>query len=162
VPTLWQYLERVSHNHQKLLLEIKNPKLYPGIELQTLKLLGNEGWLDPDHLGNRLIVQSFSANSVRMVHALCPGITTAYLGTPRVTQLPSYARFADQIDSTYTKLSARYVSAVHALTGPHGKPMKVFAWTVNTADAARRVSGFGVDGIITNAPDVVGSAISAH
>jgi glycerophosphoryl diester phosphodiesterase len=161
VPTLRQYMERVSHNHQKLLLEIKNPGLSPGIERQTLKLLSNEGWLDPDHLTNRLIVQSFSADSVRAVHELRPGITTAYLGTPPPARLPAYARFADQINSTYTKLSARYVSAVHALKGPHGTPMKVFAWDVNTADAARRAYGFGVDGIITNVPDVVRTAISA-
>ncbi|MFE0327398.1 glycerophosphodiester phosphodiesterase [Streptomyces sp. NPDC058960] len=162
VPTLRQYVERVSQHHQNLLLEIKNPELYPGLERQILKLLGNEGWLDADHLRNRLIVQSFSANSVRMVHDLRPGITTAYLGTPPTTELPLYARFADQINSSQTKLSARYVSAVHALKGPHDRPMKVFAWNVDTAEAARRVSGFGVDGIITNAPDVVQAVIGAH
>ncbi|MFF3905416.1 glycerophosphodiester phosphodiesterase [Streptomyces sp. NPDC001848] len=162
VPMLRQYMERVSLNQQNLLLEIKNPELYPGLERQILKLLGNEGWLDADHLRNRLIVQSFSADSVRMVHDLRPGITTAYLGTPPLTELPLYARFADQINSTQTKLSARYVSAVHAVKGPHDRPMKVFAWDVNTAEAARRVSGFGVDGIITNAPDVVQTAISAQ
>lgn len=32
VPTLTQYLDRVDHNHQKLLMEVKNPELYPGIE----------------------------------------------------------------------------------------------------------------------------------
>jgi len=42
VPTLDEYMRRVEHNHQKLLLEIKNPELYPGIEQQTLKVLGNE------------------------------------------------------------------------------------------------------------------------
>ncbi|MEV6739807.1 glycerophosphodiester phosphodiesterase family protein [Streptomyces sp. NPDC051104] len=162
VPTLWQYMERVSRHHQNLLLEIKNPALYPGLERQILKLLANEGWLDADHLRNRLIVQSFSADSVRMVHDLRPGITTAYLGTPPTTELPLYARFADQINSTQTELSARYVSAVHALKGPHDRPMKVFAWNVDTAEAARRVSGFGVDGIITNAPDVVQAVIGAH
>ncbi|MFF4214200.1 glycerophosphodiester phosphodiesterase [Streptomyces sp. NPDC001796] len=162
VPTLRQYMERVSQHHQNLLLEIKNPELYPGLERQILKLLGNEGWLDADHLRNRLIVQSFSADSVRMVHDLRPGITTAYLGTPPATELPLYSRFADQINSTQTKLSTRYVAAVHALKGPHDRPMKVFAWNVDTAEAARRVSGFGVDGIITNAPDVVQAVIGAH
>ena len=162
VPTLRQYMERVSRNHENLVLEIKNPELYPGIERQTLKLLSSEGWLDPRHLRNRLIVQSFSADSVRTVHDLRPGIRTAYLGTPPAKDLPAYARFTDQIDSAYAKLSAGYVSAVHRLKGPHTKPMKVFAWTVNTADTARQVAGFGVDGIITNAPDVVRRAVTAY
>lgn len=161
VPMLWQYMERVSHNHQSLILEIKNPQLYPGIERQTLALLGSQGWLDPGHLRDRLVVQSFSADSVRRVHALRPAIRTAYLGTPKVTELKAYARFADQINSEYTKLSPPYVSAAHALKGPHAQRVKVFAWTVNRADEARRLAGFGVDGIITNVPDVVRRATTA-
>jgi glycerophosphoryl diester phosphodiesterase len=159
VPTLKQYMNRVSHNHQKLVLEIKNPKLYPGIERQTLKLLSNEGWLDPAHLSSRLVVQSFSAPSVRTVHDLRPGIKTAFLGTPSMAQLSDYARFADQINSDQTSLSSDYVSAVHSFDGPHGRPMEVFAWTVNDTDAARRVASLGVDGIITNVPDVVQRAL---
>ncbi|MEV5984228.1 glycerophosphodiester phosphodiesterase family protein [Streptomyces sp. NPDC052051] len=161
VPTLRQYMERLSRHHQKLVLEIKSPELYPGIERDTLKLLADEGWLDAEHLRNRLVVQSFSAASVRRVHALRPGIRTAFLGTPKAAELPAYARFADQINAAYPKLSARYVSALHAVRGPHGKPLKVCAWTVNTANDARRVAGFGVDGIITNAPDVVRAAVSS-
>jgi glycerophosphoryl diester phosphodiesterase len=159
VPTLKQYMNRVSHNHQKLVLEVKNPELYPGIERQTLKLLSNEGWLDPAHLKSRLIVQSFSADSVRTVHDLRPGIKTAFLGRPSIAQLPDYAQFADQINSDHTALSSGYVSAVHGFDGPHGSPMKVFAWTVNDADTARHVAGFGVDGIITNVPDVIQRAL---
>ncbi|MEU8590297.1 glycerophosphodiester phosphodiesterase family protein [Streptomyces sp. NPDC048664] len=161
VPTLWQYMRRVAHNHQSLVLEIKNPQLYPGIERQTLDLLGRQGWLDRGHLRDRLLVQSFSAASVRKVHALRPAIRTAYLGTPKVTELKAYARFADQVNSEYTKLSAPYVSEVHALRGPHGQPVKVFAWIVNRADDARRLTGFGVDGLITNVPDVVRTAVTA-
>ncbi|MFF4354113.1 glycerophosphodiester phosphodiesterase [Streptomyces sp. NPDC001530] len=159
VPTLKQYMNRVSYNHQKLVLEIKNPGLYPGIERQTLKLLSNEGWLDPAHLRSSLIVQSFSADSVRTVHDLRPGIKTAFLGRPSIAQLPEYARFTDQINPDHTGLSSGYVSAVHSFDGPHGTPMRVFAWTVNDADVARRVAGFGVDGIITNVPDVVRRAL---
>jgi glycerophosphoryl diester phosphodiesterase len=158
VPTLKDYMCRIEHNHEKLLLEIKNPELYPGIEQQTLKLLGNDGWLDHKHLG-RLIVQSFSADSIRIVHELRPAVTTAYLGSPTVAQLHQYARYADLINPSYGSLSQAYVSAVHAVDGPHDKPLKVFTWTVNDAAAARRVVGYGVDGIITNKPDVVRAAL---
>lgn len=159
VPTLKQYMNRVSHNHQKLVLEIKNPELYPGIERQTLKVLSNEGWLDPDHLRNRLVVQSFSERSVRTVHELRPGITTAFLGKPSVTRLHEYARFADLINPDHASLSAGYVSAVHSLVGPHSRPMEVFTWTIDDANTARRLAGYGVDGVITNKPDVIRSAL---
>jgi glycerophosphoryl diester phosphodiesterase len=162
VPTLKQYVDRVEHNHQKLLLEVKNPELYPGIEQQTLKLLSNEGWLDQRHLSNRLIVQSFSAESLRAVHKLKPAVRTGLLGNPAVADLSRYAGFADLINPSHASLSPGYVSAVHALTGPHGRPMEVFAWTVDSAAAARTVAGYGVDGIITNKPDVVRRALYWH
>ncbi|MFI6036880.1 glycerophosphodiester phosphodiesterase [Streptomyces sp. NPDC051315] len=159
VPTLKEYLRRVGHHHQKLLLEIKNPQLYPRIEGETLKVLSNEGWLDRRHLAGRLIVQSFSADSLRAVHDLRPAVTTGLLGKPSEADLPRYARFADLINPSHTSASQSYVSAVHAVPGPHGKPLKVFVWTVDDAPVACTVAGYGVDGIITNRPDVVRQAL---
>ncbi|MFD9004331.1 glycerophosphodiester phosphodiesterase [Streptomyces sp. NPDC059582] len=160
VPTLEQYMRRVESNHQNLLLEIKNPELYPGVEEQILKLLGDLGWLDREHLAHRLIVQSFSADSLRTVHGLRPGIRTGFLGRPSVADLHTYAAFADEINPSNASLSRAYVSTVHALTGPHGSPMKVSAWTVDDAATARRVARYGVDGVISNKPDVVRQALS--
>ncbi|RZU38066.1 glycerophosphoryl diester phosphodiesterase [Streptomyces sp. BK022] len=160
VPTLEGYMRRVEHNHEKLLLEIKNPELYPGMEAQILKTLGNEGWLDRAHQ-KRLIVQSFSPDSIRTVHRLKPALTTGYLGRPEVAELKDYARFSDLVNPAYADISASYVSTAHALKGPHGKPLRVFTWTVNDAATARKVRGYGVDGIITNKPDVVRTALSA-
>ncbi|CCK30889.1 secreted hydrolase [Streptomyces davaonensis JCM 4913] len=159
VPTLERYLHRVERNHQKLLLEIKNPVLYPGIERQTLKVLGNEGWLDREHVAGRLIVQSFGADTLRTVRDLKPAVRTGFLGTPNVAELPAYAEFADQINPAHGSISTGYVAAVHAFTGPHGASLEVFTWTVDTAADARRVAGYGVDGIITNKPDVVRDAV---
>ncbi|MGW8748133.1 glycerophosphodiester phosphodiesterase [Streptomyces sp. NPDC055794] len=159
VPTLKQYVNRVEHNHQKLLLELKSPVLYPGIEQQTLKVLANEGWLDRRHVTGRLVVQSFSADSIRTVHELKPAVKTGFLGTPLVSDLPEYAEFTDQINPSHGSLSLSYVASVHAFKGPHGKRMEVLTWTVDTAAAARRAAGYGVDGIITNKPDVVRDAV---
>ncbi|MDW8809025.1 glycerophosphodiester phosphodiesterase family protein [Streptomyces scabiei] len=157
VPTLEQYMRRVTRNHQKLVLEIKNPQLYPGIEQQTLKVLGNEGWLVPEQL-ERLVIQSFGADTVRRVHELRPAVKTGLLGTPDIADLPEYATFSDQINSSYTTISESYVATLHALQGPHGKPLEILTWTVNDAVNARRVAGYGVNGIITNKPDVVREA----
>ncbi|MFD9396115.1 glycerophosphodiester phosphodiesterase [Streptomyces sp. NPDC060000] len=162
VPTLKEYLERVEQHHQKLLLEIKNPELYPGVEQQTLELLNNEGWLDRRHRTNRLIVQSFSADSLRTVHELEPAVKTGLLGMPAVADLPRFAVFADLINPSYASLSPAYVSAVHALTGPHGTPVKVFAWTVDDAVTALAVSAYDVDGVITDKPDVVRRALYGY
>ncbi|MCX4848679.1 glycerophosphodiester phosphodiesterase family protein [Streptomyces sp. NBC_00893] len=158
VPTLKQYLDRIERNRQKLLLEIKSPEIYPGIEKETLRVLRQKGWLDRSHVKNRLVIQSFGADSVKKVHQLRPDVTTGFLGTPAVAELPSYAAFTDQINPSYTSVSADYVDAVHALKGAHGKKLRVNTWTVNDAATAAKVAGLGVDGIITNNPDVVREA----
>lgn len=155
VPTLRQYLKRITKNDQKLLLELKSPEKYPGIESQTLKELSAAGWLDEAHRKNRLIMQSFNADAVRTVHTLAPGVKTGYLGTPKVSELKKYAKFSDQINPKYTDATKKYVAAVHDVKGPHGKPLQALAWTVNDGPTARKVAATNVNGIISNFPDKV-------
>ncbi|OEU96969.1 glycerophosphodiester phosphodiesterase [Streptomyces oceani] len=158
VPTLEKYLDRVGAHDQNLLLELKSPQDYPGIEGETLKELSNEGWLDREHLRDRLVVQSFEADSVRTVHDLEPAVRTGFLGTPGTDELASYAEFADQINPRHTDVTKDYVDAVQAVPGPHGEPLEVHTWTVDDATEARRVAEAGVNGIISNVPDVVRDA----
>ncbi|MFF7649860.1 glycerophosphodiester phosphodiesterase [Streptomyces sp. NPDC007983] len=158
VPTLEEYLDRVSDNHQKLLMEIKAPELYPGIERQALRELRREGWLDRKHL-KRLIVQSFSAESVQTVHRLRRDVKTGFLGTPAVADLPRYAEFADQINPSHTTIDASYVKEIQAVRGAHGRPLEVYTWTVNDGPTAVKVADMGVNGVITNKPDVVREAL---
>ncbi|CAM5564675.1 Glycerophosphodiester phosphodiesterase OS=Streptomyces alboniger OX=132473 GN=CP975_08380 PE=4 SV=1 [Streptomyces alboniger] len=159
VPTLKQYMRRVSRNQQSLVFEFKKPELYPGIEKQGLRVLRETGWLDKLHVKKKLVIQSFSADSVKTVHTLRPDVKTGFLGTPATADLPEYAKFSDQINSTHTSISADYVKAIHALKGPHKKRLEIFTWTVNDAPNAVRAASFGVDGIITNTPDVVRKAV---
>jgi len=86
-------------------------------------------------------------------------VKTGYLGTPSLAQLPTYSRFADQINASYKTITKSYVSALHAYRGPHGAPVEIFTWTVNDRTGALHTAGFGVDGIITNKPDVVRAAL---
>jgi len=158
VPTLTQFVDRLERNRQNLLLEIKSPATYPGIERDILRVLRKEGWLDRAHVRDRLVIQSFGADSIKKVHALRPDVTTGFLGTPAVADLSSYAAFTDQINPSYATIGAAYVAAVQRLKGPHGKRLRVNTWTVNDAANAAKARAYGVDGIITNYPDVVRDA----
>ncbi|MCX4777629.1 glycerophosphodiester phosphodiesterase [Streptomyces sp. NBC_01264] len=162
VPTLRQYMNRVQRNQQRLLLEIKKPELYPGIERQTLDVLGETGWLEENHVARRLVVQSFSAASVRTVHELRPDLYTAFLGTPTLADLPRYAEFTDRINPWYTTIDSDWVAAVHKLPGAHGKALEVDTWIVDDAATALKVQDMGVDGIITDKPDVVREAVGGY
>ncbi|WP_049564170.1 glycerophosphodiester phosphodiesterase [Streptomyces sp. SBT349] len=160
VPTLADFVERMETHDQRLLLEIKAPELYPGIEGEILAELGTLGWLDERLPGERVVVQSFGAESVRTVHELAPRVKTGFLGTPAVADIPEYAAFADQINPRYGDLTADYVAALQAVDGPKGEPVEVHTWTVNDGPTAVRVAGLGVDGVISNYPDVVRDALA--
>ena len=161
VPTLKSFLDRISENDQKLLLEIKKPELYPGIEKEIIEELRTEGWL---RAGKRddLVIQSFDADSVKSIHSLAPRVTTGFLGTPEVSELATYAQFADQINPRYTDVTKEYVQAVKQVNGAHGEPFEVYTWTVDDGPTAVGLVEMGVDGVISNRPDVVREAIATN
>ncbi|MBB1245816.1 glycerophosphodiester phosphodiesterase [Streptomyces durbertensis] len=161
VPTFSEFLARMTENGQKLLLELKKPELYPGIERDVLRELRNQGWLNYSKRRD-LVVQSFNADSVRTVHQQAPRVRTGFLGTPPVSRLRDYARFSDQINPRHTTVTREYVDAVHRLRGPQGQRLEVFTWTVDDAATARRLVDMGVDGIISNRPDVIRDAVGGR
>ncbi|MFE6685371.1 glycerophosphodiester phosphodiesterase [Streptomyces sp. NPDC057743] len=159
VPTLEEYLDEVEHNGQRLLMELKNPELYPGIERQALRELRDEGWLNSSHLTRRLIVQSFNADAIKKVHRMNPAIKTGFLGSPSVADLSKYAAYCDQINPPHTAVTPHYVTAVHHLKGPHHRRLELYTWTVDDAKSTVRAAGLGVDGVISNKPDVARKAL---
>lgn len=159
VPTLADCLDRLAANGQRLLLELKVPERYPGIEKEVLAELASQGWLDEDHPGQRLVVQSFDADALRAVHEQAPEVKLAFLGSPALAKVHAYAEFADQINPSHTDLTAGYVAGVQSVLGPHGAPLEVQTWTVNDAPAVERVAELGVDGIITNHPGMARDAL---
>ncbi|MGK5530916.1 glycerophosphodiester phosphodiesterase [Streptomyces sp. URMC 129] len=162
VPTLAEFVGRLEANGQRLLLEMKEPELYPGIEAEILDVLAAEGWLAEDRPGDRLVVQSFDAASVRTVHELAPDVATGFIGAPDPADIAEYAAFADQINPRVSELSADYVAELQSYDGPHGEPVLVQTWTVNDGPTAEEVAALGVDGIITNYPDVILEALGAR
>ncbi|WP_131737512.1 glycerophosphodiester phosphodiesterase [Actinomadura roseirufa] len=156
VPTLAEVLTAMGGSGLGLLLEIKNPASYPGIERRiAAELKRHPSWLRRDSRQRRLVVQSFDWASVRRFHSVLPAVPTALLGTPAAGDLPELARFADQINPPYKGLTASYVKKVHAAH------MSVQTWTLNDRARMRRAIGLGVDGIITNKPDVLYGVLKA-
>ncbi|MEU9116048.1 glycerophosphodiester phosphodiesterase family protein [Streptomyces sp. NPDC048483] len=149
VPTLARYLRRLDHNDQRLLLEIKYPKAYPGIEAGVVRELRRRGWLNRAHVRSRLVVQSFCVACVKRVHQLVPQVRTGILGSPPPAGLARYARFVDEINPRMSALSSRWIKAVHRLRGPHGRPLEVYAWDVGKNTGVREARARGIEGVIT-------------
>ncbi|RFS81419.1 glycerophosphodiester phosphodiesterase [Actinomadura spongiicola] len=154
VPTLGQTLTVMRGRGPGLLLEIKSPALYPGIETRVAGALRRSpSWLRDDPAGRRLVVQSFDWRSMRRFHAVLPRVPIGLLGAPKVEELPGFASFADQINPPWRGLSAAYVKKVHAAR------MEVLTWTIDHKVDMRKAVLLGVDGIITNKPDVLRSVL---
>jgi glycerophosphoryl diester phosphodiesterase len=154
VPTLGESLRAMQGSGLGLLLEVKSPDLYPGIERRIAdELRRNSFWLQPDPSERRLVVQSFDFESMRRFHEILPDVPIGLLGTPAAGDLPGLARFADQINPTQADVTKAYVGRVHGLK------MEVFTWTVDDPAAMRRVIAAGVDGVITNKPDVLNDVL---
>ncbi|MEV1239092.1 glycerophosphodiester phosphodiesterase [Nonomuraea sp. NPDC050022] len=146
VPTLGETLSEMDGSGLSLLLEIKAPELYPGIEKRVAdELRGDASWLS----SGRLVVQSFNWASMRTFHRAMPQVPIGLLGTPAMADLPKVAAYATHINPPYGNITEQYVRRVHSLG------MAVFAWTVDDPDVMRRLIGYEVDGIITNKPDTL-------
>ncbi|MFD0903987.1 glycerophosphodiester phosphodiesterase [Actinomadura sediminis] len=147
VPTLTEVMREMRGSGLGMLVELKNPAKYPGVEKRVAKALRSDAyWTSGD--ARRLVVQSFDWTSVRRFHEIMPDAPTALIGKPKASALRGHAEYADQINPNHRELTASYVRKVHAAG------MDVLTWTVNDAASMRRVLGLGVDGVITDRPDV--------
>ncbi len=149
VPTLQEVLDTL-HGRAGLLLEVKSPALYPGIAEAIVAELDGEGWLRANPRAGRLVVQSFDWEFMRYFNTLAPQVPAGLLGgPPSEAQMAELSTWADQINPSHTRVTPAFVEMVHR----YG--METWPYTVNTADRMRQLIDLGVDGIITNHPDVL-------
>lgn len=156
IPTLEEVLDRLAEHRINLLLEIKSPSLYPGIESNVADTLrDNPRWLAPGGGGeaHRLVIQSFDWESTERSHAELPWVTHGLLGEVPEDEIAEYATWADQINPDHTTLDSDYVDAVHEAD------TEVFPYTMNDAESIRSVIGKGADGVISDYPDVAREVI---
>jgi glycerophosphoryl diester phosphodiesterase len=152
VPTLAETLDLMRELEVGLLLEVKAPELYPGIEQEIVDELGRDPWWlrpAPPTQAHRLVIQSFDWESMRRSQDLLPSIPHGLLGRVDEADIPTYAEWADQINPGFTTIDADYVQAVH------DAGLEVYVYTVNEPDDMRAQIANGVDGIISNYPDVL-------
>jgi len=103
-------------------------------------------------LVKRVIVQSFDARSLRAVRQLNPELRLAALSSRFVSpsELEGFAAQGFTIWSpNQNTLNAQNVERAHAAG------LSVIPWTVNDPNALQRLLTFGVDGVISDRPDVM-------
>ncbi|MFJ9388321.1 glycerophosphodiester phosphodiesterase [Nocardioides sp. NPDC101246] len=156
VPTLKEMVRLVRPTRSGILMELKSPELYPGIEKQVAAEFDSfPGYVRSAVRAGRLGVQSFDFDSMKTYKRAQPEMPVGLLGTPAYADLDSYT-WADQINPHFGSFDAGYVARVHALG------MHIHSWTVDDAETMGAVLDRGVDGIITNNPDVLREVIGGR
>lgn len=154
LPLLDDVLE-TYRGRARFYIETKNPRAAPGMEDELLRLLARHR-LRPAAAGDdTVIIQSFSAASLRHIHRIDPNIPLVRLFSRVATgwslrwRLRGVARYASGIGPSFHDADSRLVEAAHA------RGLVVHPWTVNDEATMRRLAGLGVDAAFSDFPDVL-------
>ena len=157
VPTLdeaWEVLHRAG---RRLLVEVKEPAVHRGIERDVVAFL--RGVAAGSDAG-RVIVQSFDLGAMRRLAHEAPEVPTGVLVPLPARDLRAVASWAAYLNPHHRFLDDRYLDAVRAAG------LRCLPWTVDRPRAIRRLLRAGVDGVISNRPDLVRSvrapSVGAH
>lgn len=137
-----------------ILIEIKDPQLYPGIEGKLAKMVRRYEMIqDIAGIGahDGIQIQSFDFESMRRMQTLLPDIPIAVL--INADQLPltdealdEFASYASSLNISHDLLDEELVRKIHE------RNRKVMAWTIRKDQDMERMRELGVDGIITDYP----------
>lgn len=103
-------------------------------------------------LDNRFYIQSFDIRQIQEVRRNYPGVITGFLtGNKELTLEENLENigFIPEIYSPQYKLATREL-----VEKCHAKGMKFVPWTVNTLEEMKALTAIGVDGIITDYPNL--------
>lgn len=149
VPTLTEVLAEVRPTPLGLLLELKDPSLYPGYETRVARELAALGFIR----SGRVIVHSFDAASLEALHDVAPSVP---LGL--ITEDGTRALATGQ-DTWLRTINPTTRTVTNAAVVAHTRHLKVFAWPLaageNSVAQVERLVDDGVDAIITDNPILV-------
>ena len=146
--TLGQLLDFCREARMLLNLELKNYEVfYDGLEQRVIDEICARG------MQEQVFVSSFNHISMQRFKDLCPEIETGLLYDKPLLDMEHYLlpSNADNMPPRYMLL--QYQPELMDLF--HSRGMKVNTWTVNDAADMRDMIHRGVDGIISNYPDLL-------
>jgi glycerophosphoryl diester phosphodiesterase len=152
IPTLDEVFQRYEHR-TNYYIETKNPDEAPGMELELLRLLGAHDLTKPAAERYQVLIQSFSPNSLTLIHDLDPSLPLIQLFSGGETS-ESIRGFLDLVDDYAIGIGPAQGDVDQALVdAAHARCLHLHPYTVNTTTAMETLIARGVDGMFTNFPD---------
>ncbi|MBI5031134.1 MAG: hypothetical protein HZB51_11445 [Chloroflexi bacterium] len=154
IPTLGELLDLVK-GKVDIQIEIKNAAgggRYAGIEKQVVDAVNSRG------MTNNVIIISFDFGVLKDVQAIDPRIKTGALVRADWFQTRSPEKsIADAVEQTgaaYFMPTAGPVTQA-IVNAAHARGIKMGVWTVDAESDMKRYSGYGIDALTTNRPDLL-------
>ncbi|EGA90614.1 glycerophosphoryl diester phosphodiesterase [Planococcus donghaensis MPA1U2] len=154
VPTLEEVIETFGKT-SRYYIETKAPDVYPGMEEELVRVLKKHKLIDQKGRDNKVVVQSFSQDSLLKMKQLAPEIPLVQLisySTPAIisdAELDDIKNYAIGVGVNHKRIARDYVKQVRN----HG--LLIHPYTVNKRADMERLIEWGVTGIFTNYPDVL-------
>ena len=162
IPTLREFLELIVQNGgvKVLNIELKSPRANEtAIVRDTIEMVKEFGLFDS------LLISSFDPKLVLKAKQVDPNTKTGFLYSPnskvifRIYRNP--LEVARSLNADALHPFSMYVNA-DLVKKTHAAGMAINVWTVNSPRTIQRLASLGVDGIITDYPDVVKGVLQAH
>ncbi len=150
IMTLAEFLE-ISRDLELINIEIKEPKEKNNLVSETIKMVQDFSMED------QVILSSFGHDLLKESKEIEPKIRTGglyALNTPGITEIANdYVGFAKKYNLDALHPFVMFVDEEFIETA-HKNNLTVNAWTVNDRDDMHTLSEMGVDGIITDVPEL--------
>ena len=161
VPTLAEVLALVN-GKTKVLIELKWPSkgIYPALVEKVVQIIHEynaESWV---------ILQSFEIEYLEQAAKIAPHLNQQQLvfGKSGIIpfyfdRVPKFGEFSPQKESTSINMFYMYINRTF-INDMHQKQKKVYAFTPNNENDMKKLINIGVDGLITNFPDIALKALN--
>ena len=149
VPSLEEIFQKFGKN-ASYYIETKSPNIYPGMEKELLRLV-NEYKINKD----KLLVQSFSADSLKIMHDLDSSVKLVQLlsyqskATVTDAEIAEVKKYAMGVGPNHTYLNEEYIQKIV------GSGLEIHPYTVNDKERMKQLIDWGVTGMFTNFPDLL-------
>jgi glycerophosphoryl diester phosphodiesterase len=143
VPLLQDLLKKISQSHAKLIIEIKDPGLYPGMIPRLVKMIQESQAID------HVAIFSFNKDAIQEVKETLPGVETGI-----------FCLGLDGLNGSADFKAPNWISILYfpfLVNRFHRKSEKVLVWTPNNLFWMKYLCKMNVDGIISDRPDILTS-----
>ena len=154
IPTFEEYIDAAvsGKNRPGLMIELKKPGKYPGIEKQLIDILVEKGWLDSSNNGpvekigknsngyvrvgfgrHRVILQSFDGKSLEIVKSIAPDVLRIFLMNKKaVKEHGTFSKMLDISERIGADIGpSGYLALPWNIGAVHRRSKNVFVYTLD-------------------------------